>query len=60
MTYNWYFAGFVGNRTLQKTASTTVFLYFACILPNIALGVLNDKNTDGAISAELTQTSIAP
>ena len=42
-------AGFVGHRTLQKTASTTVFLYFACILPSIALGVLNDNNTHGKI-----------
>ena len=44
--------GFVGNRTLQKTASTTIFLYFACILPNIALGVLNEKNTDGKIDVK--------
>jgi sodium borate transporter 11 len=44
-----YIIGFVGHRTLQKTASTTIFLYFACILPSIALGVLNDNNTHGKI-----------
>ena len=38
-------AGFVGPRTLSKTLSTTFFLYFACLLPSIALGVLNDNNT---------------
>lgn len=44
--------GFVGNRTLSKTVSTTLFLYFACILPSIALGVLNDSNTDGQINVQ--------
>ncbi|ELT93973.1 hypothetical protein CAPTEDRAFT_160698 [Capitella teleta] len=51
-TWSDYRDGFVGPRTLQKTASTTIFLYFACILPNIALGVLNDKNTDGRINVK--------
>ena len=41
--------GFVGNKTLQKTISTTFFLYFACILPAIAFGILNDHNTNGKI-----------
>jgi len=43
------FAGFVGVNTLHKTISTTFFLYFACILPAIALGVLNYNNTGGLI-----------
>ncbi|ESO01913.1 hypothetical protein HELRODRAFT_65855 [Helobdella robusta] len=41
--------GFVGQNTLHKTVSTTFFLYFACILPAIALGVLNYNNTSGKI-----------
>ena len=44
-----FLSGFVGHRTIQKTMSTTLFLYFACLLPCIALGMLNDKNTDHAI-----------
>ena len=41
--------GVIGHKTLQKVISTTLFLYFACILPSIAFGVLNDKNTHGLI-----------
>ncbi|XP_043238012.1 sodium bicarbonate transporter-like protein 11 isoform X2 [Amphibalanus amphitrite] len=44
--------GFVGNKTLQKTISTTFFLYFACILPAIAFGILNDHNTNGKIDVK--------
>jgi len=39
----------MGVNTLHKTISTTFFLYFACILPAIALGVLNYNNTGGLI-----------
>jgi len=42
-------AGFCGANTLHKTISTTFFLYFACILPAIAFGVLNYNNTGGQI-----------
>ena len=42
-------AGFCGANTLHKTVSTTFFLYFACILPAIAFGVLNYNNTGGQI-----------
>lgn len=42
--------GIRGPKTIQKVLSTTVFLYFACLLPSIALGVLNDGNTAGGIS----------
>jgi len=38
-------------KAFQKTLSTTVFLYFACILPAIALGVLNAHNTGEPIVA---------
>ena len=41
--------GVIGHRALHKFISTTLFLYFACILPSIAFGVLNDKNTHGEI-----------
>jgi dolichyl-phosphate-mannose--protein O-mannosyl transferase len=39
----------VGHRTLYKLAATVMFLYFACLLPSIAFGVLNSKNTNGKI-----------
>ncbi len=44
------FSGVRGPNTIQKLLSSVVFLYFACLLPSIALGVLNDDNTHGAIS----------
>ena len=44
-----YKDGVVGHKTVQKVISTTFFLYFACILPAIAFGVLNDHNTRGKI-----------
>ncbi|XP_050736813.1 solute carrier family 4 member 11-like isoform X2 [Eriocheir sinensis] len=47
-----YKDGVVGHKTLQKVISTTFFLYFACILPAIAFGVLNDHNTHGRIDVK--------
>lgn len=44
-----YIDGVVGHRTIYKTISTIFFLYFACILPTIAFGALNDTNTKGKI-----------
>lgn len=44
------FPGIIGNKTIQKTISTTLFLYFACLMPSIAFGVLNGENTYGALS----------
>ncbi|XP_022252508.1 sodium bicarbonate transporter-like protein 11 [Limulus polyphemus] len=41
--------GVKGRKTVHKTVSTTFFLYFACILPTIAFGALNDNNTNGKI-----------
>ncbi|XP_022783031.1 sodium bicarbonate transporter-like protein 11 [Stylophora pistillata] len=41
--------GIRGHRTIPKVISTTLFLYFACILPSIAFGVLNSRNTSGKI-----------
>ncbi|XP_014662386.1 PREDICTED: sodium bicarbonate transporter-like protein 11 [Priapulus caudatus] len=45
-----YKDGVVGHKTIHKLLATTFFLYFSCILPSIAFGVLNDYNTNGKIS----------
>ncbi|CAL1536864.1 unnamed protein product [Lymnaea stagnalis] len=43
----------VGDRkSIQKTISCSFFLYFACILPCIAFGVLNSDNTRGVLTVE--------
>lgn len=47
-----YIDGFVGHKTVHKTTSTIFFLYFACILPTIAFGALNDSNTHGKIDVK--------
>ncbi|XP_064617136.1 solute carrier family 4 member 11-like isoform X2 [Liolophura sinensis] len=47
-----YKDGIYGNKTIHKVTSTTLFLYFACVLPNIAFGMLNDTNTHGAIGVK--------
>ncbi|ESP04405.1 hypothetical protein LOTGIDRAFT_136234, partial [Lottia gigantea] len=47
-----YKDGVVGPRTIQKTISTTFFLYFACVLPCIAFGVLNAYNTHNILTVE--------
>ncbi|XP_046440639.1 solute carrier family 4 member 11-like isoform X2 [Daphnia pulex] len=47
-----YKDGLTGVKTPQKVLSTTLFLYFACILPAIAFGVLNDHNTHGKIDVK--------
>ncbi|EDO40611.1 predicted protein, partial [Nematostella vectensis] len=44
--------GVVGHRTLFKLVSTVIFLYFACILPSVAFGVLNSKNTKGKMDVQ--------
>lgn len=38
---------------MGKYVTTTLFLYFACLLPTIAFGSLNDENTNGAIGEGL-------
>ncbi|VDN51281.1 unnamed protein product [Dracunculus medinensis] len=45
-----YLDGVRGPKTIQKLFSSIVFLYFACLLPAIAFGVLNDDNTEGNIN----------
>ncbi|XP_022324265.2 solute carrier family 4 member 11-like isoform X2 [Crassostrea virginica] len=47
-----YKDGVVGNKSIQKTISTTFFLYFACLMPSIAFGVLNSNNTKGQLNVE--------
>ncbi|XP_055288435.1 solute carrier family 4 member 11 isoform X2 [Moschus berezovskii] len=47
--------GIIGkNKAVGKYITTTLFLYFACILPTIAFGSLNDENTNGAIDVQKT------
>uniref|UniRef100_A0A8C8BN99 Solute carrier family 4 member 11 n=1 Tax=Otus sunia TaxID=257818 RepID=A0A8C8BN99_9STRI len=42
--------GVIGNnKAIGKYITTMIFLYFACLLPSIAFGSLNDENTRGAI-----------
>ncbi|XP_027692328.1 sodium bicarbonate transporter-like protein 11 isoform X1 [Vombatus ursinus] len=47
--------GVIGNnKSLGKYFTTTIFLYFACLLPTIAFGSLNDENTKGVIDVKKT------
>nr|AKN21411.1 slc4a-5 [Schmidtea mediterranea] len=47
-----YCDGFKGANTIRKVFSTTSFLYFSCLLPSIAFGVLNGNNTDRKIDVK--------
>lgn len=47
------------GRSLMKYLSTTVWLYFAIIMPTIAFGALDDDNTDGNIGVIETLVSQA-
>ena len=46
---SYYSPGVIGRRSIQKTVSASLFLYFACLMPSIAFGVLNEENTKGAL-----------
>ncbi|XP_038600946.1 sodium bicarbonate transporter-like protein 11 isoform X1 [Tachyglossus aculeatus] len=47
--------GIIGsNKAVGKYITTMIFLYFACLLPTIAFGSLNDENTHGAIDVQKT------
>ncbi|XP_072858238.2 solute carrier family 4 member 11 isoform X4 [Pogona vitticeps] len=47
--------GVIGNnKAIGKYITTMIFLYFACLLPSIAFGSLNDENTDGVIDVQKT------
>uniref|UniRef100_A0A1I8FHH5 HCO3_cotransp domain-containing protein n=1 Tax=Macrostomum lignano TaxID=282301 RepID=A0A1I8FHH5_9PLAT len=41
---------FRDNKTIRKVVTTVIFLYFACLMPCIAFGVLNNSLTNGYIS----------
>ncbi|XP_041356838.1 sodium bicarbonate transporter-like protein 11 [Gigantopelta aegis] len=47
-----YLDGVSDIKTIQKVISTTFFLYFACLLPSIAFGVLNAFNTNDILTVE--------
>ncbi|XP_067663108.1 solute carrier family 4 member 11-like isoform X2 [Haliotis asinina] len=47
-----YKDGVADKKSILKTLSTTLFLYFACILPCIAFGVLNSDNTHEILTVE--------
>ncbi|XP_065692745.1 solute carrier family 4 member 11 isoform X5 [Patagioenas fasciata] len=47
--------GIIGNnKAIGKYITTMIFLYFACLLPSIAFGSLNDENTRGVIDVKKT------
>ncbi|XP_066488342.1 solute carrier family 4 member 11 [Tiliqua scincoides] len=47
--------GIIGNnKAIGKYITTMIFLYFACLLPSIAFGSLNDENTSGVIDVKKT------
>ncbi|NWI60389.1 S4A11 protein, partial [Calyptomena viridis] len=47
--------GVIGNnKAIGKYITTMIFLYFACLLPSIAFGSLNDENTRGVIDVRKT------
>lgn len=43
---------FKDRKSQSKALSTTIFLYFTCILPTIAFGSVNAKNTNDMIDAK--------
>ena len=47
-----YFGDLKDGTSIQKIISTTLFLYFALLLPGIAFGVLHSKYTDGMIDSK--------
>ncbi|XP_006874917.1 PREDICTED: sodium bicarbonate transporter-like protein 11 [Chrysochloris asiatica] len=46
--------GLIGDKAVGKYITTTIFLYFTCLLPTIAFGSLNDENTKGVIDVQKT------
>nr|XP_005997489.1 PREDICTED: sodium bicarbonate transporter-like protein 11 [Latimeria chalumnae] len=47
--------GILGNnKAIGKYITTVIFMYFACLLPSIAFGSLNDESTRGAIDVQKT------
>ena len=54
----WYLSDYVDGlnnmKSVSKSISATVFLFFACLLPSIAFGSLNAGTTRGAITVQKT------
>ncbi|GAB1599762.1 sodium bicarbonate transporter-like protein 11 [Argonauta hians] len=44
-----YKDGLNGRKALWKVVPSTIYLYFACILPNVAYGMIISSDTHGAI-----------
>ena len=47
-----YTDGVKDQKTISKVISSTFYLYFLCILPTVAFGALNLKNTHGMIDTK--------
>ncbi|ESO92620.1 hypothetical protein LOTGIDRAFT_216724 [Lottia gigantea] len=47
-----YKDGIFGKKTPHKVVAAILFLYFACVLPNVAFGMLNSNNTHGVIGVK--------
>ncbi|ODM94462.1 Hydroxyacid oxidase 1, partial [Orchesella cincta] len=47
-----YTDGIADGRAVQKTISTSIFLYFACLLPTIAFATLNSHTTNGRMDVK--------
>lgn len=47
--------GINSRRTINKVIATTFFLYFLCLLPCVAFGVLNANNTNNHIGKLIFQ-----
>eukprot|EP01119_Soliformovum_irregulare_P016665 TRINITY_DN4862_c0_g1_i1.p1 TRINITY_DN4862_c0_g1~~TRINITY_DN4862_c0_g1_i1.p1 ORF type:complete len:634 (-),score=131.32 TRINITY_DN4862_c0_g1_i1:25-1926(-) len=45
---------FQSRTAISKTVATSFFLYFACLLPAIAFGILNSSHTGGSITVAKT------
>ncbi|XP_036361454.1 sodium bicarbonate transporter-like protein 11 isoform X2 [Octopus sinensis] len=47
-----YKDGLNGKKALRKVVPASLFLYFACILPNVAYGMIISNDTHGAIDIQ--------
>lgn len=54
LSYYWsdFVDGVKGERTIAKVISCSFFLFFLCVLPTVAFGVLNAKNTENKLDAD--------
>ena len=50
--YHDYYDGFKDFRAIVKSCSAILFIYFACILPAIAFGLVSHIQTEGNMSVE--------